>query len=123
MEEQSKFESFAQGYLKDNEEEILNVYDRYAGLKDGAEWADSTAWKPAAGDILPEIDREVVALVEENGLCKVVIAHRPLEHWNGKNLSTGEITTYTPKRYGKGGWNQPNVKWWLDLEFPKTMEG
>lgn len=38
MEKQNKFESFAQGYLKDNDEDILNVYDRYAGLRDGAIW-------------------------------------------------------------------------------------
>jgi hypothetical protein len=84
----------------------------------GAEWADSTAWKPADGDILPEIDREVIALVEQNGYHKVVYAHRPPEYWDGKDILTGKITTYFVERYDKGGWNQPGVKWWLDLDLP-----
>ena len=74
------------------------------------------AWKPADGDDLPEIDMEVIALLEDG---KVVFAHRPPEYWNGKNIITNEVTRYEPKRYDKGGWNQPNVKWWLDLDLPK----
>ena len=73
-------------------------------------------WKPANGDDLPEIDREVIALLS-NG--KVVFAHRPPEDWDGKNIATGEVTRYEPKRYDKGGWNLPNIKWWLDLDLPK----
>lgn len=88
----------------------------------GAEWADRTAWKPADGDNLPEIDREVIALVEENGHYKVVFAHRPPEYWDGRNIITNEVTRYYTKRYDKGEWNQPNVKWWLDLELPKMEE-
>lgn len=87
-----------------------------------AEWADSTAWKPADEDNLPEIDREVIALVEENGHFKVVFAHRPLEYWDGRNIITNEVTRNYTKRYDKGEWNQPNVKWWLDLELPKMKE-
>lgn len=78
-----------------------------------------SAWKPADGDDLPEIDREVIALLE-NG--KVVFAHRPPEYWNGKNIITNKITRYEPIRYDKGCWNQSNVKWWLDLELPKMEE-
>ena len=85
----------------------------------GAEWVLNNLWKPANGDDLPEIDREVIALLD-NG--KAVFAHRPPKHWDGKSLLTGEITTYTPKRYDKGDWNQPNVKWWLDLDLPKMKE-
>ena len=118
-------------------EEVTKAADRYwkdvhyvsdlswttiVAFKKGAEWADSTAWKPADGDNLPEIDREVIALVEEYNAYKVVFAHRPPEHWDGKNLITGKVTTHTPKRYGKGKWNQPNVKWWLDLELPEMEE-
>lgn len=77
----------------------------------GALWADAHLWKSAEGDDLPEIDREVIAILN-NG--KVVFAHRPPEYWDGKNISTGEITRYYPKKYDKGGWNQPDVKWWLD---------
>lgn len=77
-------------------------------------------WKPADGDDLPEVDREVIALVEENEHYKTVFAHRPPKHWDGKNILTGEVTRHYPKRYDKGNWNQPDVKWWLDIEVPKT---
>ena len=86
----------------------------------GAEWAYSHVLKPADGDDLPKVDREVIALVEELGHYKPVIAHRPPEYWDGKNILTGKVTRYYPKRYDKGCWNQPNVKWWLDIEVPKT---
>lgn len=76
-------------------------------------------WKPADSDDLPEIDREVIALLS-NG--KVVNAHRPQEYWDGKNIATGEITRNYPKRYDKGNWNLPDVKWWLDLDLPKMEE-
>lgn len=76
-------------------------------------------WKPADGDYLPEIDREVIVLLSNN---KVYYAHRPQEFWDGKNIATGEITRYYPKRYDKGNWNIPDVKWWLDLELPKMEE-
>lgn len=90
-------------YLSDLSATPINAF------KVGAEWADKTAWKPADGDNLLEIDREVVALVEENGYYKAVFAHRP-KH-NGDAYC-----------FDKGGWNQPNVKWWLDLELPKMEE-
>lgn len=80
----------------------------------------SNLWKPADGDDLPEINREVIALVEEFGHYKSVFAHRPPEYWDGKNILTGEVTRYYPKRYDKGNWNQPNIKWWLDCDIPKT---
>lgn len=76
-------------------------------------------WKLADGDNLPEIDKEVIALVEEYGYYKVVFAHRPPEYWDGRNILTNEVTRNYTKRYDKGEWNQPNVKWWLDLELPK----
>ena len=76
-------------------------------------------WKSADGDDLPEIDREVVALL---GNGKVGFAHRPPEYWDGKNIITGKVTRNYPKTYDKGGWNIPNVKWWLDVELPKEKE-
>lgn len=78
-----------------------------------------SAWKSADGDDLPEIDMEVIALLS-NG--KVVYAHRPQEYWDGKNIATGEVTRYYPKRHDKGGWNIPDVKYWLDCELPKMEE-
>ncbi len=89
----------------------------------GAEWADSHAWKPADGDDLPEIDKEVVVLYQHYPLdvdeYSVGFAHRPPEYWDGKNIGTGVVTRYYPKKYGKGGWSSPDVKWWLDLDLPK----
>jgi hypothetical protein len=85
------------------------------GFLEGAIWADCHLWKPADGDDLPEIDREVIALLKDG---MVVFAHRPPEYWNGKNIITNEVTRYEPKRYDNGGWNQPNVVWWLDLDLP-----
>ena len=82
-----------------------------------AKWQKEHLWKPAASDALPEIDREVIALLN-NG--KIVFAHRPYkEKYIGKNLATGNTETFENKTYDKGGWNQPDVKWWLDIELPK----
>lgn len=86
-------------------------------FKAGAEWQKENLWKPADGDDLPEVDREVIALVEENEHYKVVFAHRPPKYWDG-NILTGKVTRYEPKRYDKGGWNMPDVKWWLDCKLP-----
>jgi hypothetical protein len=72
-------------------------------------------WKHADGDDLPEINREVIALLD-NG--KVVFAHRPPEYSDGKNIGTGKVTRYYPKTYDKGGWNAPNIVYWLDARLP-----
>ena len=85
-------------------------------FKAGAKWKAKNLWKPADGDYLPEIDREVIALLD-NG--KVVFAHRPSEHWDGKNIDTGKVTRYYPKTYDKGGWNIPNLKYWIDYPLPE----
>jgi len=86
-----------------------------------AKWQKENLWKPADGDDLPIIDREVIALID-NG--KVVFAHRP-DHkgWDSKSIITEKIEHYTPETYDKGGWNQPNVKWWLDVDKLPNMEG
>ena len=98
-------------------------------FKAGAKWKAENLWKPADGDDLPEIDREVIALkgiVDQTAtdcLCgyEVVFAHRPPEYWDGKNIDTGKVTRYYPKTYGKCGWNIPNIKWWLDCSIPKEI--
>ena len=84
-------------------------------------------WKSADGDVLPEIDREVVVFTQnfpnDAGIMKVAIAHRPNPNgWDGRNILTGEVDHYTPKTYDKGGWNIPDVKWWLDLDLPNMEE-
>ena len=86
---------------------------------EGANWQKEHLWKSADGDDLPEIDREVIALLD-NG--KVVYSHRPPEYWDGKDIVTGKVTRNYPKTYDKGGWNIPNVKWWLDCSLPNMEE-
>lgn len=84
-------------------------------------------WKPADGDDLPEIDREVIVLrcpYQLNPLAySVSFAHRPDPNgWTGKSISTGEIKHYEAKTFDKGGWSIPGVRWWLDLKLPEGGE-
>lgn len=107
---------------------VAMAYDN--GMADAREQMMKNIWKPADGDDLPEIDREVVAFqeifptdVDVPSLLKIVIAHRPnTEGYDGKSITTGQVEHYTPKTYDKGGWNIPNVKWWLDCSMPKVEE-
>ena len=89
----------------------------------GAEWADKhpqNLWHDAQSDDLPEIDREVIVLCENSKVC---FGHRPNpDGWDGRNILTDEINHYTPQTYNKGGWNIPDVKWWLDVELPNMEE-
>lgn len=108
-------------FTMSGEDEVLK-YDTFI---EGAQWQKEHSWKPADGDDLPEIDREVIALIQDQDdawITKVVFAHRPPNHWDGKNIDTGEVTRYTPKKYGKGGWNIPNVVLWLDVKIPDMGE-
>lgn len=90
---------------------VAMAYDK--GIADAREQMMKNVWKPADGDDLPEIDREVIALID-NGM--VVFAHRPdPKGWDAKSIITEKVEHYTPYTYGKGGWNQPNVKWWMKL--------
>ena len=102
-----------------NAHEIVNVRSCLEMFKSGAKWKVENLWKPADGDDLPEIDREVIALLD-NG--KVGFAHRPPEYWDGKDIITGKVTRHYPKTYDKGGWNIPNVKYWLDCLLPNMEE-
>jgi hypothetical protein len=80
----------------------------------------ATPWKDAQGDDLPEIDMEVIAILD-NG--KVAFAHRPNpDGWDAKSIITEKVERYIPKAYGKGGWNIPDVKYWLDVRLPKEIE-
>ena len=96
-------------------------------FKAGAQWQKEHLWKPADGDDLPDIDREVIVLYQpypcEGNEYAVGFAHRPKEYWDGRNIETDEVTRYYPKRYDKGGWNSPNIKYWLDWELPIYRKG
>ena len=87
--------------------------------KEMVEWQNSNLWHDAQGDDLPEIDKEVIVLCDNGKVC---FGHRPKEYWDGKNIATGEVTRYYPKRYDKCGWNIPDVKLWLDVELPNLEE-
>ena len=94
--------------------------DVKTACKLGAQWQKEHLWKPADGDDLPEIDREVIAILDYDfGHYKVVYAHRPNPNgWNGTNIDTGEKEHFEPEIYDKGGWNQPHILYWLDARLP-----
>lgn len=106
--------SFKPLRLSDIKEAYLYGAKNMERLIDQSIW-----WKIADSDELPEIDREVIALTTEG---KIVFAHRPKESWTGKNIITGKVETFYPKLYGKGGWNVPNVLFWLDINIPDIDE-
>ena len=101
--------SFKPLALDDVKDAFMCGAEEMERLIDSSMW-----WKSADGSELPAIDREVIALTTEG---KVVFAHRPKESWTGKNIVTGEVTTYHPERYGAGGWNWPDIKWWIDIDI------
>ena len=87
---------------------------------DGVLWADRNPqnhWHDAQGDDLPEIDKEVIVLLDNGKVC---FAHRPVKGYIMVSIiNHSEVEEYYPKRYDKGGWNIPNVKWWCDINLPK----
>ena len=118
---------YADTHPSDYTNEMYNIVDIEKAFEAGAEWVDKTAWKSADGDYLPEIDREVVVFTQnfpdDAGIMKIAIAHRPnLNGWDGRNILTGKVDHYTPKTYDNGGWNIPDVRWWLDLDLPNMEE-
>lgn len=77
-------------------------------------------WNDAQGDRLPEVDREVIVLLDNGKVC---FGHRPAESYTGISITNhSEMEEYYPERYGKGGWNIPDVKWWLDVPIPNLEE-
>ena len=88
-------------------------------------WQNNHLWKPADGDDLPEIDREVIALAQpypNDEHLRVVFAHRPNKYAKVWNSDLGEEQVVEIERHGKGGWNIPNIVCWLDVELPKEIE-
>ena len=79
----------------------------------------TTPWKDAQGDDLPEIGREVIVLCKGG---RVAFGHRPVEKFIARPVRYGKTEEYEVKTYDKGGWNIPNVKWWLDCSMPKEIE-
>lgn len=131
------------------EEQIIKASQLYAKAQqkpfmDGARWADEhlsnpykdviehmssntyrmwkqNLWHDAQGNVLPEIDREVIVLCgDSHGGYKVCFGHRPVESYT--IINHNEMEKYYPERYGKGGWNIPDVRWWLDCNLPNMEE-
>lgn len=77
-------------------------------------------WKPAQGDDnLPIYDREVIALQRmASESLKVVFAHRP----NPEGYVVVDGEKLYAKTYDDGGWNLPDIEYWLDVELPKEIE-
>lgn len=110
------------------EEQIIKASQLYAKAQqkpfmDGALWADKhpqNFWHDAQGDILPDIEKEVIVLCINGKVC---FGHRPNpKGFNCKNVDTGEMEYLEPMTYDKGGWNIPDVKWWLNVELPNIKE-
>lgn len=100
-------------------------YDIEQAFEDGLTERDKHLWKDAQGDDLPEIDREVIALIDYagNGYYKVAFAHRPdPERKVSTSLLTGKKSYIQAKTYDKGGWNQPHVKFWMDFNLPCSKD-
>ena len=114
----------------------LTHFDGYAmldAIEFGAKWQKENLWKPVDGKDLPDIGREVIVLIKDSVqrnihakeymIYRIGFGHRPNpDGWDGKNIDTNEVTHYTPKLYDKGGWNAPNIAYWLDIELPKEIE-
>ena len=83
--------------------------------------AKKELWKDAQGEDLPDIDREVI-VIDKRG--KVSFGHRPdKKHgYLGKSMLTNNIEKFYPHTYDKGGWNIPDIRWWLDVELPNMEE-
>ena len=87
--------------------------------------AKEELWHDAQGDVLPPIDEEVIVLCDDgHGGYKVCFWHRPVESYTGISITNhSEMEEYYPERYGKGGWNISDVRWWLDCNLPNLEEG
>ena len=111
------------------EEQIIKASQLYPKHQqkvfvDGVLWGDRNPqnhWHDAQGDDLPEIDREVIVLLDNGKVC---FAHRPVKSYITVSvINHREAEEYYPKHYDKGGWNIPNVKWWLVVAIPAEEGG
>ncbi len=88
--------------------------------QEAVEECKSRLWHDAQGDDLPDIDKLVIVL-DKRG--RVSYGHRPdKKGYLVKSLVTGNIEKCYPYTYDKGGWNIPDVKFWLNVELPNLKE-
>ena len=115
------------GFPQEVDEDIATTMKRN-GFVDGAIWRQDGFWKDAQGDDLPDIDREVIVLAravpKDNSSLRVCFGHRPDPRgWDGRDILTGKKRHHDVQTYGKGGWNMPDIVYWLDLNLPKDYDG
>ena len=115
------------GFPQEVDEDIATTMKRN-GFVDGAVWRQDGFWKDAQGDDLPDIDREVIVLAravpKDNSSLRVCFGHRPDPRgWDGKDILTGKKRHHDVQTYDKGGWNMPDIVYWLDLNLPKNYDG
>lgn len=81
-------------------------------------------WIDANGEHLPDIDKEVIALecLEGEDNYRVVFAHRVDPHRVVRVTIDNKPLKLHPNRHGKAGWSLPNIKYWLNLELPKSKK-
>lgn len=120
----TKLESAANDYAFKNHSWLKDALPTLAAVESferGAEWRDANLWHDAQGDDLPPIDEEVIVLCGDGKVC---FGHRPDPNrsYIGKSAINGNKMKYKVMTYGKGGWNIPDVKWWLDVELPNLEE-
>lgn len=123
----TKLEVAATKFAERNHSWLKDALPTLAAAKSfikGAEWQLNNLWHDAQGDDLPDIDEEVIVLCDDgHGGYKVCFGHRPVESYTGISITNhSEMEEYYPERYGKGGWNIPDVRWWLDLDLPNLEE-
>ncbi len=123
----TKLEVAANDYAFKNHSWLKDALPTLAAVESfikGAEWRNANLWHDAQGDDLPEIDEEVIVLCDDrHGGYKVSFGHRPYKKgYLGKSYVTGNIETFYTHTYGKGGWNIPDVRWWLDVKLPNLEE-
>lgn len=112
----TKFAERNHSWLKD----ALPILAAAKSFIKGAEWQLGNLWHDAQGDDLPPIDEEVIVICNNGKVC---FGHRPYRKgYLGKSMVTGNVETFYPHTYGKGGWNIPDVKLWLDVELPNMEE-
>jgi len=93
-------------------------------FKKGAQWQKEHPWKPADGEDLPELEREVVVLVDNFGKLIPKLAKRTYHLIeNFVDEDTGEIISIekTNEVGDVINWTEPAI-YWLDINLPKLEE-
>ena len=122
-------EEFAERYARKCADTKYGYNKVHKAFSAGFDACMNNIWKDAQSDDLPPYEREVVVLLDKrNGVelapyMRVAIAHRPYpKGFKYKSLVTGKEEAFTAETFGKGGWNQCGVKYWLDAEIPNNDE-